>query len=123
MYRALTLSSRSGTDWRPMTKNTRACPSESMTARTGCDIAGPLGLEARGELVEALLFQRCAGEVADVLAKAGTQALDIKACHLRRGDDRPFRHDEFLICRGLRRHRHQCDEQSDCAHAGGNSKE
>ena len=42
----------------------------------GGDVAGPLGLDARGEFVEALLFERRAGEVADVLSKAGTQAID-----------------------------------------------
>ena len=68
-------------------------------------------------------MQRCSGETADVLAKAGTQAIDVKACDLRRGDDRAFRHDGLLICRGLRRHRQQGEEQSNCAHARGNSKE
>ena len=76
-----------------------------MTARTGGDVARPLGLDARGELVETLLVQRRAGEIADLLAQAGTQALDVKAGDLRRGDDRAFRHDEFLIGRGLRRGR------------------
>jgi hypothetical protein len=33
------------------------------------------------------------------------------------------RHDEFLVRRGLRRHRQQRDEQSDCADARGESKE
>ena len=106
-----------------MTKNTRAWPSGSMTAAHGCDVARPLGLDARGELVEALLFQRRAGEVADLLAKAGTQAIDIEAGDLRRGDDRAFRDDGLLIGRGLRRHRQQGDEQSNCAHARGKSKE
>ena len=87
------------------------------------DVAGPLGLDARGELVEALLFQRCAGETANLLAKAGTQAIDVEAGDLRRGDDRAFRHDRFLIGRGLRRGRQQGDEQSKCTHARRNSKE
>ena len=76
-----------------------------------------------GELVEALLFQRRAGEVADLLAKAGAQAIDVEAGHLRRGDDRAFRDDGLLIGRGLRRGDQQGEEQAKCAHALAESKE
>ena len=80
---------------RPMTKNTRAWPSGFHDGAHGCDVARPLGLDARGELVETLLVQRCASEASDLLAKAGTQALDVEAGDLRRGDDRAFRHDQL----------------------------
>ena len=88
-----------------------------------CDVARPLGLDAVGECVEAFLLQRCAGEVADLLAKAGTQAIDVEAGHLRHADDRAFRGDGLLICRGLWRGDQQGEEQSKCAHALGESKE
>ena len=87
------------------------------------DVMRPLGLDAGGECVEALLFQRCAGEAADRLAKAGTQAIDVEAGDLRRGDDRAFRDDGLLIGRGLWRGDQQSEEQSECTHALGESKE
>ena len=65
------------------------------------DVTRPLGLDASGELVEVLLFQRRAGEAADLLAKAGTQAIDVEAGYLCRGDDRAFRDDGLLIRRRL----------------------
>jgi len=83
----------------------------------------PLGLDTSGKCVEGLLFQRGVGEVADLLAKARAQALDVEARDLRRRDDGPFRDDGLLICRGLGRGREQGEEQSECAHALGESKE
>ena len=74
------------------------------------DVTRPLGLDASGECVEVLLLQRRAGERADLLAKAGTQAIDVEAGHLRRGDDRAFRDDGLLIGRGLGRGDQQGDE-------------
>jgi hypothetical protein len=47
------------------------------------DVVRPLGLDARREFVEALLFQRSAGEIENFRAKARTQAIDIDPCHLR----------------------------------------
>ncbi len=61
-------------------------------AAHGGDVAWAFGLEPRGELVEALLIHRRAGELADLFAKAGAQAIDVEAGHVRRGDDGAFRH-------------------------------
>ena len=89
----------------------------------GGDIARPLGLQASREFVESLLFQRRAGEVADLVAKPRTESIDVEASDLRRRDDRAFRHRGLLIGRGLRRDHKQREEQSKCAHALSESKE
>ncbi len=94
-----------------------------MTAAHGCDVARPLGLDARGEFVEALLLERRTGKAPNLLSQAGAQAIDIEAGHLRRGDDGAFRDGRLLIGGGLRRHRQQGDEQCSCSHARVESKE
>ena len=78
------LSSRSGASCRPTTKNTLCLPGGIHEGADRRDVTRPLGLDAVGECVEAFLLQRCAGEAADLLAKAGTQAIDVEAGHLRR---------------------------------------
>ena len=87
------------------------------------DVVRPLGLEALGELVEQLLFQRCSREAADRFAKPWTQAIDVEPCDLRRGDDRAFGDGRLLIGRGLRRGDQQGGEESKCTHALAESKE
>jgi hypothetical protein len=89
----------------------------------GGDISRPLGLEACREFVESLLFQWGASEIADRLAKAGAESIDVEAGDLRRSDDRALRHGRFLIGCRLRRDHQQRKEQSKCAHALSESKE
>ena len=94
-----------------------------MRLRTADDVAGSLGLDARGEFVEALLVERSACERTNLVSKAGTQAIHIEAGHLHGGDDGAFRNDRLLIGDVLRRHRDQGNEQGNCSHARVNSKE
>ena len=87
------------------------------------DVARPLFLDACRQFVEPFLFELRAGEVPDVLLKAGTQAIEIEPGHLRRGDDGAVGHRDALIRRRLRRGGQQRDEQAKCAHARAESKE
>ncbi len=89
----------------------------------GGDVSWSLAFDAGGKCVEARLCESGAGEVANVLAKAGTQAIDVESGHLRRDDDRAFRDDGLLIGRGLGGGDEQGEEQAKCAHARGESKE
>ncbi len=59
----------------------------------GGDVSWSLAFDAGGKCVEARLCESGAGEVANLLAKAGTQAIDVESGHLRRDDDRAFRDD------------------------------
>ena len=89
----------------------------------GGDVSRPLFLDAGRQFVEPFLFEFRAGEVPDVLLKAGTQAIEIEPGHLRRGDDGAVGHRDALIRRRLRRGGQQRDEQAKCAHARAESKE
>jgi len=86
-------------------------------------VARTLRFDARGELVETLLFERRAGEAANLLAKPGTESIDVEPGDLGGDDGRAFRHGELLINGRLRHHGQQGEEHSKCAHALGESKE